>query len=451
MAAALAAALSGGTVPALAQGFSVYEQGACAMGRAGAGVAAPCEDGSAIFFNPAGLASKMETVGSIGVTAIAPRGQFTDDTSGRVSALNRRTLVVPTNYLALPIGRRTVIGAGIFVPYGLTSDWPATSDARFLGYMSSVRSIYVQPTVAVRLSDKVLVGAGLDITHVSIELQRRLDLAAVPVPGAPSGLTFHSLGVPDRTDFADVDLQGGGFHAGAHFGIIVNANDRLSFGGRFLLRQHVSISGEVSASQIGTGIVLPALQPALPGTPLDSVVASQFTSGHSLSAQSATTTLPLPDQLVMGMAVRTSGRSRIFLDYQFTNWSLLDQVTIQYQFAPPTVLTESFHDSHGVFVGGEYTLSRVVLRGGFAGRSSAAPDQSVTPLLPDAPRWLYAAGASVPLTGKIRMDVTYSHASLSDRRGRTTDGGLAVPTAAVNNGLYHYNGNLLGISFVLGL
>ena len=48
------------------------------------------------------------------------------------------------------------------------------------------------------------------------------------------------------------------------------------------------------------------------------------------------------------------------------------------------------------------------------------------------------------------MDVTYSHASLSDRRGRTTDGGLAVPTAAVNNGLYHYNGNLLGISFVLG-
>ena len=110
--------------------------------------------------------------------------------------MNRRTLVVPTNYLALPIGRRTVIGAGIFVPYGLTSDWPATSDARFLGYMSSVRSIYVQPTVAVRLSDKVLVGAGLDITHVSIELQRRLDLAAVPVPGAPSGLTFHSLSVP---------------------------------------------------------------------------------------------------------------------------------------------------------------------------------------------------------------------------------------------------------------
>jgi long-subunit fatty acid transport protein len=153
----------------------------------------------------------------------------------------------------------------------------------------------------------------------------------------------------------------------------------------------------------------------------------------------------------MGMAFRTNHRSRVFFDYQFTNWSLLDQVTIHYQFAPPTVLTENFHDSHGVFVGGEYTLSPIVLRGGFAGRSSAAPDQSVTPLLPDAPRWLYAAGASVPLHGKLRMDIAYSHVNLSDRRGRTTDGGLAVPPASVNNGLYHYNGNLLGVSFVLGL
>src|SRR2546422_8554869 len=44
--------------PALlgAQGFGIYEQGTCSMGRAGTGVAAPCADGSAIFFNPAGLA-----------------------------------------------------------------------------------------------------------------------------------------------------------------------------------------------------------------------------------------------------------------------------------------------------------------------------------------------------------------------------------------------------------
>src|SRR2546425_5997114 len=46
--------LSFAAVPALlaAQGFGIYEQGTCSMGRAGTGVAAPCADGSAMFFNP---------------------------------------------------------------------------------------------------------------------------------------------------------------------------------------------------------------------------------------------------------------------------------------------------------------------------------------------------------------------------------------------------------------
>src|SRR6266571_5503090 len=50
--------------PALlgAQGFGIYEQGACSMGRAGTGVAAPCSDGSAIFFSPVGLPDPLAAV-----------------------------------------------------------------------------------------------------------------------------------------------------------------------------------------------------------------------------------------------------------------------------------------------------------------------------------------------------------------------------------------------------
>ena len=44
-------------VAAHAQGFGIYEQGACVMSRGGAGVAEPCDDGSAIYVNPAGLAT----------------------------------------------------------------------------------------------------------------------------------------------------------------------------------------------------------------------------------------------------------------------------------------------------------------------------------------------------------------------------------------------------------
>src|SRR5713226_10534643 len=67
--------------PALlgAQGFGIYEQGTCAMGRAGTGVAAPCSDGSAIFFNPAGLAGLKGGRATIGVTLLDVQGGFTDD------------------------------------------------------------------------------------------------------------------------------------------------------------------------------------------------------------------------------------------------------------------------------------------------------------------------------------------------------------------------------------
>src|SRR5262245_66062782 len=62
---------------AAAQGYGVYEQSACAMARAGAAVAAPCDDGSAIFYNPAAIALQRDGSRlSGGATLIGPRGDF---------------------------------------------------------------------------------------------------------------------------------------------------------------------------------------------------------------------------------------------------------------------------------------------------------------------------------------------------------------------------------------
>src|SRR5467141_1130851 len=68
-------------VPSLlaGQGFGIYEHNTCAMGRAGVAAASPCADGSAIFFSPAGLAGLAGNHFSVGVTAIAATGNFTDD------------------------------------------------------------------------------------------------------------------------------------------------------------------------------------------------------------------------------------------------------------------------------------------------------------------------------------------------------------------------------------
>src|SRR5512137_3013431 len=94
---------------ASAQGFSVYEQGACMMGRGGAGVADPCQDGTGMFYNPAALSfnARMFTFGG---TLISPKGDFTDTSStsmkGTVSTLNSRLYPVPNIYMSLPFAKK---------------------------------------------------------------------------------------------------------------------------------------------------------------------------------------------------------------------------------------------------------------------------------------------------------------------------------------------------------
>ena len=443
-------ALCGLPVVARAQGYGFYQQSACAMGRAGAGVAAPCDDGSAIFYNPAALTLTPTTVLGTAASVVAPRGTFTDDVTSQVSSLKKRNFLVPAIYFAHPVNPRLAFGIGVFAPYGLTSDWPTSSEGRFLGYFSSLRAIYVQPTAAFRLTDRVAVGGGVDITHVSVELRRRVDLAPVPLPGAPR-LTFQALGVPVGTDFADLDLTGSGYGVGAHLGAIVKASDNVSIGIRYLLRQHVDIdNGDVSTAQIPTGLVLRLPLPGAPaGTPIDALVAPQFTAGATLGPQSATTRLPFPDHLVIGAAIRPTSRLALLVDYQFSNWGLFDQVVIDNQVAPTTTIVESYRGTHGVRLAAEYTLGgRTVVRAGFVTHTAAAPDQSVTPLISEAARFEYTAGISTPMSRHTRLDVSYQFVHQVDRRGRTTDGGVEVPTAAVNNGLYRYHANLLGASLV---
>src|SRR2546426_7229415 len=76
--------------PALlgAQGFGIYEQGTCSMGRAGTGVAAPCADGSAMFFNPAGLAGVKGAHLTVGATLLDV-GAGSPTTSSRTRPISR--------------------------------------------------------------------------------------------------------------------------------------------------------------------------------------------------------------------------------------------------------------------------------------------------------------------------------------------------------------------------
>ena len=448
------AGLLAGNRTAQAQGYGVFEHGSCAMGRAGTAVASPCPDGSTIFFNPAGLALMSHQMIAMGGTLVIPSGGFENDITGVKTDLNDRIYPVPHLYYQRRINDRFAAGFGVFVPYGLETDWPEDFEGRFLGFKSVVQGIYLQPTLAAKLTDRISVGAGLDIVHLHVELHQHVDLSTVALPPpAPPGTTFANMGIPFETDFADAEVSGNAWNLGANLGVMWQATDRLSLGARYLTRQKIEVGeGRVTFNQRPTGIILAQGNPfGVPaGTPLDAVLAPRFMDDSLLGTQGGSTTLSLPDQIVVGAAFQVTPKLKVLFDWQWVNWKVFDALVLEFERAGTRTIVESYRATNGFRLGGEYAFSQsTAVRGGFLTHEAAAPDQTVTPNLPEGKRSELTLGLGTRLGRSLRVDLAYQYVDQADRRGRTTDGGLAVPTTAVNNGLYTFNAHLIGATFAL--
>jgi long-chain fatty acid transport protein len=154
----------------------------------------------------------------------------------------------------------------------------------------------------------------------------------------------------------------------------------------------------------------------------------------------------LPAQFVAGAAVQATQKLVLLFDYQYTNWSKFSTLNISREnVTAPTVIYEDYVNTNGYRFGAEYAATpSFVVRGGFVFNTAAAPDQTVTPNLPEGKRYWPTVGVSVRLSKTAHIDAFYAYLDQPDRAGRSTDGGMARPTAAVNNGVYHFSGNLFG-------
>ncbi|MEO6066512.1 MAG: outer membrane protein transport protein, partial [Gemmatimonadales bacterium] len=328
-----AGVLAGAAAPAglAAQGYGIYEHGTCMMGRAGTGTASPCQDGSAIFFNPAGIVGSGRGVLSAGVTYIGPTGSFTDDATATTTTLNDLKFYIPHLYYARDLGGGYSAGLGVFAPYGLTTEWGNDFEGRFLGYRSEIQGIYIQPTFAARLAPDLKIGGGIDFSIVKVNLRQRVDLFSTTL--AP-GLTGGNLGIPEGTDFADVNLEGHGTGIGFNLGVVWQAHPRVALGARYLSQQEIYINkATATVNQVSTGIILDPGNPfGVPGgTPLDAVLAGRFLPDSLLDDQTGSTKLTFPDQFVFGVTVKATDRLNILTDIQWVHWKKFETLALQFE------------------------------------------------------------------------------------------------------------------------
>jgi long-chain fatty acid transport protein len=436
---------------ASAQGFGVNEIGTCAVARSYAVVGAPCADASTIYWNPAFAATLRGWSVLAGVAAIDLAGDFERDTLGTVYETTAPVAPVPhlfVNYNA-PNSRRSV-GLGVYVPYGLTMEWGNDFPGRFQAQRASIGTIYVQPNFGFRINDALSIGGGPIFAHSTVELKRSIDLSEQQ---ASATATFAQLGIPRRTEFARVDLDGSAFGVGGQIGVYGRLSPEWTLGARFMLPIWFEYSGDAVFTPVSTGLILGGtVQPPFSaGTAVDDLVAGQFVAGGRLTPQKVRTKIVHPAQVAAGFGYSGFPNLTLAVDYAWVGWKQLQQIVIDFQgLAPDASLIQDYNHSSAIRVGAEYALPQIQgarLRAGFSGVATAAPDETVTPLLPEQDRNYITIGAGFPIWRAWTVDAGYARVTTPGRRGRIVERANRGQTAQqLNSGVYDLGASVFSVS-----
>jgi long-chain fatty acid transport protein len=297
-----------------------------------------------------------------------------------------------------------------------------------------------------------------------VELTQRLDLSAqvLPLPGIPAGTSVGQFGIPFHTQFAEGKLHASnatGF--GGNFGIRIKPVESVDIGVRYITRVKLDYEGTATFEQVPSGVILPpnnAIAPAIgadPNLPLpvDALVAGLglFAPGATLSEQTVTTSITMPDQVTVGVAIDAFDDLKVLADWQWVRWSLFETLEADFQFAPDLLLYEDYRNTNAFRFGLQWATSdKVDLRGGYLYHEAAAPDQTVTPLLPEGPRNEFTLGGGFRLGSRFQLDLAYQYIRQDKRRGRVRDAdGGQRPTADLNSGVYIFNAHLFAATFAV--
>ena len=133
----------------VASGFAINEQSVSNMGTAFAGRSSSADDASTVFGNPAGMARIKREQVSGGIALIHAKTDI-DHASGSASGSNDGDMVpfigAPMGYYVKPLDDNWSFGLGLYVPFGLVTDYERSFQGRYHGDRSEVRVITLQPT-----------------------------------------------------------------------------------------------------------------------------------------------------------------------------------------------------------------------------------------------------------------------------------------------------------------
>jgi long-chain fatty acid transport protein len=384
---------------------------ATAMGGAFVGLA---NDYTAVFFNPAGLALLKKGGFGLSGDLLMPGARYTlgpysMETTGKK---------YPAGLLGYfqPIGENIVVGVGAYTLSGLGAAWdntgleatlvaptPPAAFTPALGaykWESFIGSVTLAPSIAVKLTDMLYLGATFNINYGFFKTDQWGQYMVITPPVPPLLVNFgqHTM-----------DVKGWGF--GATFGVLVKPAEWISLGATFRTQAKMSLSGKTEIANIN-------------------LIGLENESGTTMSVVS-------PMWLAGGIAVKPIEQLTLTFDAQYTNWSKLDQIAVEFDdpvwaagLGDEAALLLNWKNKTQLRFGAEYDLGNLAIRGGYYYDPAPAPDETLNILTPSFTFNSLNAGFGFK-SGSLKIDLALEYLMGKDR--------TVAPSGDNLPGLYEMN------------
>jgi long-chain fatty acid transport protein len=397
----LAVALALLPVAARGAGYSIYEQGAAVLGMAGAGTAS-VGDASAVFYNPAALTSLEGKQVIVGGTLLAPVTSFAGVAPypgyGVTEEMTRQYFYPPTVYVTHRCGKAWGLGAGLNSPFGLGIEWknPDAFTGRYIVTKADLRDLNASLTGAWSPDPEWSVGAGIDVAFAKVNLQNRQQAV---VPGGGGAVADVAKIVLD-SDYKN----GWGWNAG----VLGKPTPQWKLAATYRSRVVVKPSGSATFTQIPTG-----------NATFDAGVAANLPPNQGVS-----TVIRFPAMWSGAIAWNPTTDWTVEADANLFEWSAFTDLPIRFSQTSSAnqTLVEDYDDAWQFRFGAEHRLTKYTYRFGYYYDQAAAPEASLTPILPDANRHGATLGLGCKLGHDQRWTVdVYELALFVEKRSTSTE------------------------------
>lgn len=374
----------------MASGIQITEKGTKGLGNAWAGGAAVAEDASTVYWNPAGMTRLDGNHAELSVHFIRPSFKWNDD--GSTNALGEPQgggnggdaggpNFVPNFFYSHEISDNWRAGIGIFLPFGLETDYDENWVGRYHTTKSSLLTVDINPCVAYRISSQWSVGAGISAQYIDAELKNAVDWRTI------SGGVF-----PAGTD-GRATVEADDWSWGFNLGVLFELNENTRFG--LTYRSQVEYDDSDGDASFSTPAPAQGLATAL-----------------GLTDTGTSTKLDLPANASLSAYHKLSEKWAIMANVTWTQWSSLDELRIQFDTtefgstAPDNVTTLDWNDSFYYALGATWYYSdQWTFRGGVAYDETPVPSaKKRTPRVPDDDRFWISAGSSYEFLDRWGID-----------------------------------------------